>query len=721
MADEVNPLSMQAALSKVEQPAAKSKAVYIGMDDAAGGEVDEFKSFEKAIKQLLDRSAGIARLAFERDPNAAEQHSGLYRPKTRLVPDQYLKRIMIQDDLVATIVHTRSSHLASFGRPRQDRFGVGYILEPKTGVTDQLEGDGRKKLDKRIEAAVKKLWLCGATPEDLEHLPEGPTKMMTLAQAFTQLGRNAVGLGRVAIERIYTGEGDQRQFRLFRPVDASTIYYAVPKQAQAETLRREAIRYIERANEKLKSRGMEPALDLKKWTQDEYAYIQVIDGQPRQAFTADELVVHNFYPVLDVELGGYPVTPLDTVISAVTTHLSITAHNRLYFQSGRAARGMLVIKAESVNDAMINRLRSQFNAVINGSHNSWRMPVFGLNDKEADIAWTPLDSTGSRDMEFTYLADMNARSILSAFQMSPDELPGYAYLSRGTAAKSLAESDNEYVLEASRDVGMRPLVGQFEDIINAHLLPLIDPGIEDLVTFKMMGLEAETPEEESVRIQQDMVLHYNYDQLLTKVEKKPVGRAWGGELPLNPAYQKILYENFTAGEILEYFCDRKGASQEKTLQYRRDPFWFQWQAQLLQEAQLQAQQQMQAAQQANTGQVQAPGQEESSPAGTEEGQPGEGQPGEGQNGGGEQGAGDPRTEKQKTDQTAASQQRSDKLAQSLGEASDELGKSLKHLSPTQRRIIDAHRKTVDTAARGFRTDSVRAVDEILASVDDLLG
>jgi hypothetical protein len=57
-------------------------------------------------------------------------------------------------------------------------------------------------------------------------------------------------------------------------------------------------------------------------------------------------------------------------------------------------------------------------------------------------------------MEFQYLNDTNARVIMSAFQVSPEELPGYQHLSRGTNNQALSESNNEYKLEAARDVGI---------------------------------------------------------------------------------------------------------------------------------------------------------------------------------------------------------------------------------------------------------------------------
>ena len=81
------------------------------------------------------------------------------------------------------------------------------------------------------------------------------------------------------------------------------------------------------------------------------------------------MACYNFYAVPDVELGGFPVTPLDTVISAVTTHINITTLNKLFFQNGRATKGMLVIKSEDANPSTIHTIKQNFNASINNVNN----------------------------------------------------------------------------------------------------------------------------------------------------------------------------------------------------------------------------------------------------------------------------------------------------------------------------------------------------------------
>ena len=387
----------------------------------------------------------------------------------------------------------------------------------------------------------------------------------------------------------------------------------------------------------------------------------------------------------DVELNGYPVTPLDTVITAVTTHLNIAAHNKLYFQSGRASRGMLVIKSEDATPQVISTIKQQFNASINSVNNSWRMPVFSCGTEE-EITWQPIDAGGQRDAEFQYLTDMNAREILSAFMMSPDELPGWSYLSKGTNAQSLSESKGEYQLEAARDVGIRPLLAAFEDFINANLFPIVDAELARECRFVFVGLDAEDPEKEGVLLQTNSKLHLTYDDILEKVEKRPIGRTMGGEVPLNPDFHAMVMDPYlTVGEILEHFFGRENASKDPALAYRRDPFWMQWQ-QLQQQAQQQAQM---AAQQPGPG-----GPQDGSPKGPPQG-------GGSPQGGGQDGAA-----------TAD-------LARSVEAALGALRKSEDKLPANKRRLLRQADATVDFFLRGFLLDAKDALREVESVADSV--
>lgn len=391
----------------------------------------------KSILNVLNGGANdsIERLAFEQDPAANNSYQSVYKAKNKLIPDMYLKRIAIQDDLVAAILNARANQMFSFGRERKDRFSTGFEISLNREVEDSLNDEQKKKVQEGIKKLNKSLLTCG------QNAGWSDKEQMSFSQFLYMITRNGLTVGRIAVEVIWVQDATtgKRKFHSFRPIDAGTIYSAVPQVEAAEQVRKEARFLLEQIhNEKL-----EP----ERFENDEYSWIQVIEGRPLQAFTPEECLVHYLYPVADVELEGYPITPLDTAIAAVTTHINITTHNKLYFQNGRAARGMLVVKSEDIDDSITNQFRQHFQASVNNVNNSWRMPVFGIGAND-DITWQAIES-GGRDMEFQYLSDNNARVILSAFQMSPEELPGYAHLSRGTNNQALCLAKESVLLTDS--------------------------------------------------------------------------------------------------------------------------------------------------------------------------------------------------------------------------------------------------------------------------------
>lgn len=667
-----------------------AKSMVVARVGGADVPATEQPSLKKSILNILNGPGStIERLAFEEDPTQKITYAGVYKPKLRLIPDDILKRIAIQDSLVATIVRLRQNQAAPFGRPRPDRFSTGFIIQPETGVIDKMDVEEKKKFADQVKAAAALLATCGHTKGvEEEH-------QSTFAEYLSLSVRNAIVVGRIATEVVYshTQAGDKK-FAYFVAADAGTIYRATNDKSAQDSVRTEAYHLLkELAGKKL----------VKEQRQlEDYIWVQVINGRPVQVFTSDEMKVYNFYAVPDVELGGYPVTPLDTVITAVTTHINIVTHNKLYFQSGRATRGMLVISSDDANPTVIHNIKQQFNASINNVNNAWRMPVFGCGTEES-IEWKPIDSGTGRDAEFQYLTDMNAREIISAFMMSPDELPGWAYLSRGTNNQALSESNNEYKLEAARDVGIRPLLTGFEDFINSHLFPLIDPELAKKAKVRLVGLDADNAEKEAVRTQQDQDIWMSYDDIMERVEKQPIGMEMGGSIPLNQRFQATLDKYCTFGEIQEFFRGKKGASQDPSLAFYQNPFWFQMQQMI----QMEKQAQMQAA----AGGAPGGGAPSDGGGGGSDGGPPSG--GGGDSGGGKGAKAFPgqQTENQKTE---ASQDASGgaELGKAIDQAFVLMSKS-ENLPPNKRRLLAQHQKTIDFFVKGFEEDAQHTVREIL--------
>lgn len=251
---------------------------------------------------------------------------------------------------------------------------------------------------------------------------------------------------------------------------------------------------------------------------------------------------------------------------------------------------MVVINSDNASNETLMLLRQQFNATVNSVQNAWRVPVIKIG-KEDTLNWTNIDS-GGRDMEFQYLFDSNIRIILSAFNMSPEELPGYNHLSKGTNNQSLSESNNEYKLEAARDVGIRPLLSGMENFMNTHILPLFDKEVAQYFKIKFYGLDSETPEREATRLEKEQQLWSTFNDTLRSVDKEEIPKHLGGDMPLAMAYSQILDKYVPVGAILEHFFGLKGAEKDPRFDYIRDQFYFQKQAEITQMQMAQQQQQM---------------------------------------------------------------------------------------------------------------------------------
>ena len=159
--------------------------------------------------------------------------------------------------------------------------------------------------------------------------------------------------------------------------------------------------------------------------------------------------------------------------------------------------------------------------------------------------------------------------------MSPDELPGFAHLGRGSNQQTLSESNNEYKLIAAKDTGIRPLINHWQNFLNNKILPLIDPELSQLCDVVLAGFDAETREKESARLQTDMPIHMNYDEVMEQTDKEPVGPSISGQIPFNEIYRQALDTYNTVGEVEGFYMDSPGSVFDPILNYKRDQFFFQ--------------------------------------------------------------------------------------------------------------------------------------------------
>ena len=528
---------------------------------------------QELLSKIIVSASGQANkkapaLAFTESPNASNIE-GLTKIKRGLIPDHILKQIRVQDHLVAAILRSRGNLMSLYGHLRKDRFDIGVEVEIKPEFLKILNPEQHEAVVARIKRFEKILLNCGHTA-GLESQDK-----TTLADFFDIQTKNALGLGRIATEIIYDLDAipdDQGRypFNRFRARDVGTMERAARKADVGETatLRAKAIDALQQMS------GEKFQINTEVLVEDKAAWIQKIDGVYKQAFAAHEMLVYNFFDSTDVEHNGYPVTPLDTALSSVTTHIAIDKYKELYFTNGRASKGMLVINSDEIDDNALNNLKLQFNASVNSVSNSFRTPIFGISSTDS-INWVSMSGEGLDDGSFQFMSDQIARNILSAFNVSPDELSAYGQLSRPTGGQTISESSNEFKLTASRDSGLRPLIMKFQNFLNIHLFPIIDPSLSKICRINLAGLDAQSKDQESTRLQQDQATHMSYDELLTEVDKEPIGKAFGGAMPFNERIRLVMDGYLDVGQVKGHFLGSPAASVDPLLRYKRDAFFAQ--------------------------------------------------------------------------------------------------------------------------------------------------
>jgi hypothetical protein len=562
-------------MSQDQKPKKRPKKSMI----AFAGDEDTSEILTKANDLLLQKSEGneylalspndkkkkkIPRLGFTQDPVNKSHNNGAWE-KRKLLPDEVIKEIRSSDHLIATILRARGNTMSMFGHIKNDRFDVGVVIKIKKEFENIMTPEQQEKVDRRIERAQTLLLNCGYT----EGLPD--KDKMSLSDYFYLSSYNGLSFGRFATEVIRNDAANDEEtgkFNRFRPIDPGTI-----KPTVMEITSKNEIKGVRTGAQKDLSRQEQVQVEVDTDLSLDYPWVQMIDGKKVEFFSDKEMLVYNLYPSTDVEHNGYPVTPIDTCLSSITTHLSIEAYNKLFFQNGRAAKGMLVVKSDEVDENVLADLKQQFMASINNVSNAFRTPILGVA-KDDDVVWTQTDSNG-KDGEFEFLYDSISRNILSSFNMSPDELPGYGHLSRATNSQALSESNNEYKLTASRDTGLRPLIMKFQEFINTRLFPAIDPELARICTIELSGLDAQSRDQENQHLTQEAPLHGDMDSILKAVDKEEIGEHAGGKFLFNEMYNLAADKYMTVGEMIQEFKKDPAAAMMTLNRYRRDPFFLQ--------------------------------------------------------------------------------------------------------------------------------------------------
>lgn len=516
------------------------------------------------------------------NPLAASTFSGFYRKRQYLLPYAINRTMAENNELLASILNTRGNQLSSFGHPQVNRQDTGYkIVYRKPSMIHLLKSELKEELDRRIENVRDLIYNCGST----KNVPF--RNRITFPEFLQGVGRTAPLYGFMPVEIVRDAENE---FHSFKAVDAGTIYKAPYIDLKEEDTFAQNIynqtdpiyrqldedykKLVEIYNKNQNGKIDLTRLDKVAFQKNEYAWVQVIHEIPRMAFRDDELIVQNYYPSSSIEYAGYPRPPIDDVVRSLTTHLNAMSHNHLFFLQGRGTKGAMVIHSDQATEDTARRIRQHMQGSINSVRNSFRMPVFTVPSTD-NIDYVPFE-TGTRDQEFTYLSENTARTILTAYNIAPEELSAMGYLSRGSVSgQPQTESDNEYKLLVARSAGFKQLLSHTQILMN-RLLEIIDPLVAEHCVFKFVGLDGEDPAKEAARLQVEMNTHLRMNDVMASMQKPDM--LVGGNIPLNPQFLNAVKENIPMNQLMYAFTGNETSLLDPTLNFIQNGFWFQYQS-----------------------------------------------------------------------------------------------------------------------------------------------
>ncbi len=253
---------------------------------------------------------------------------------------------------------------------------------------------------------------------------------------------------------------------------------------------------------------------------DEIFALQVVQGNIRAAYTWDDLIYVPRNPRTDVTVAGYGQSEVELLIKVVTGFLNAFSYNTKFFDSNAIPKGLLHLSG-NYTEQDLNAFRRYWNAMVKGINNAWTLPLMVSKDQESRAAFEKFGADVD-EMMFSKWMTFLASIICAIYGIAPDEINFESFSAQKSA---LSGSDTAERLADSKDKGLRPLLGYFEDIFSDYIIQ----EFSEKYCFRWTGLD---DEDEDKRFElRKLILTANEIRAQEGYDK--ITDAWG-DAPVNP-------------------------------------------------------------------------------------------------------------------------------------------------------------------------------------------
>lgn len=420
-------------------------------------------------------------------------HSLGFKTKSHNISYDVL-RGMAKTHIVKSIIETRKEQISDFCTPRDNKNGVGYVIQKKKGYLYKPEEKSTplsKAEEKRIEQLMEFVMNCGSV-ENTWHGDDFDTfarkvidDSLTLDQATFEIVRNN---GHQVIE--------------FFATDGGT--YRVSDSYEEDEAKKEVL-----------INGYAPS------------YVQLYNGNILSEFYPWELCFGIRNPSTNIYSNGYGRSELEDMIQTVTAILNADTYNANFFQVGSAPKGILKYSG-NINTNTVEDFRRQWTAQVAGVMNMHKIPM--INADKLDFITT---GQNNKDMEFSKFQEFLIKITCAMYKIDPAEV-GFP-MQGGTESAGLGgDGGTKEKLKYSRSKGLKPLLRKFEKWMNKFIVSQLDPSYE----FKFVGIDDDDDEE--LELERDIKAVSNFMTLNEVRAKRNLPPVENGDVVLNPTFLQAM-------------------------------------------------------------------------------------------------------------------------------------------------------------------------------------
>jgi hypothetical protein len=393
-----------------------------------------------------------------------------------------LKR-MATTPFTAATIRTRIAQVQKFAQVQEDEFSVGFKIRPR-----KLEGKKASKQQLKRSDELMQFLIDGG---------EGGHRWGrdNFETFITKMVRDSLTYDQYTFEIAENRKGVPVEFMA---TDASTYRVAFPNDRRSEY-----------EKDPLTGEKCLPKV------------CQIYNNEIVEEFYPWELCFGVRNPRTDLLMAGYGYAELEELVTVVTSLLWAQEYNQRFFSQGSAPKGIIKISG-NIDPTKLQEFKREWQMQMAGVYNSWKTPIMQADKMD----WVDLTKS-NKDMEYSSWQDFLMKVHSALFLIDASEMGFDINRSQGQAA--MFESSNEQRIKYSKDKGLVPILRNFQNNINRHIISRVDPDYE----LVFLGSDAITPETALERAIKEVTNFKTVDEIRERFSLKPVGDEMGGNLILN--------------------------------------------------------------------------------------------------------------------------------------------------------------------------------------------